>query len=341
MDAVHPDPAVDAALAWLARAQHDTGEIGSVASPLDAGDPVWVPDSLKFITALAVLALDGLADGRARRIVDRAVAFLWRERETMCQWRYWSSWNDQYDLTPPDADDTACCSLAVATRGHRTGRNVGLLLANRDDRGRFLTWIIPRGVAHGPRYWWAVREELRGPVRRRRRPELWATTEAEPGDVDGVVNANVLRYLGRRAPAPAVDWVASLVDRGREDDCDSWHRNRFTLYASLGDAHRRGVPGLERVGATVVERIAERVDDRGAVGPPLDTAFALSALQCFDGPGDVRARLAASLRERQAPDGSWERSVFFYGGPKEVFGWASEELTAACACQVLDREARS
>lgn len=336
MEAPHPDPAVDAALGWLARAQHPTGEIGSVAGPLDAGEPVWAPDSLKFITALAVLALAGIDDPRARTVIDRAVDFLWRERETMCQWRYWSSWNEQSDLTPPDADDTACCSMAVATRGHRTGRNVGVLLAHRDAAGRFRTWLIPRGRAHGPRYWWSVREELR-PAVRRRRAELWSTTEAEPDDVDGVVNANVLRYLGPRSPGAAVSWVASLVDDEREDDCDSWHRNRFTLYAALGDARRRGVPGLDRLGPAVVERIADRIDDRGATGPPLDSALALAALQSFDGHPDLCRRLAESLRGRQLDDGSWERSVFFYGGPREVFGWASEELTTACAVQVLDR----
>jgi len=329
--------AVDAALDWLGATQAATGELTSFASPLGDGEPVWVPDSLKFITALGVLALDPIDDDRARRIVDRAVDFLRHERESMALWRYWSSADDQFDFTPPDVDDTACCSMAVATRGDTTRRNVAVLLANRDPAGAFLTWLVPRPGWHRPGYWWAMRDELRGQVRRRRR-ELWETTEAFPDDVDGVVNTNVLRYLGPRAPRAAVDHVVAIVEEGREDDCDSWHRNRYTLYASLADAHRRGVPGLERTAALVPARIRERWEGSAGIAAPLDVASALLALQTFGGPDPLRAELAAALAERQLDDGSWERSIFYYGGPDEVFGWASEALSTACASLALTRE---
>ena len=335
---IRTDQAVDRALEWLRDAQEPSGEFTSYASALDGDERLWVPDALKFITALVVLALDEIPDERAAELVDHGVEFLCFERETMAQWRYWAASNEQYDFTPPDADDTACCSLAVATRGHRTNRNRSVLLANRDPQGRFYTWLIPHGHPPSPRLWWAMRDELRSAVRRRR-AELWATTEATPDDVDGVVNMNVLRYLGSDAPQAATSWVAGIIDAGREDDCDSWHRNRYTMYAALADDHRRGVPGLDQVGSTVVDRIHERVDADGTVGPPLDTAFALLALNVFGAENRLRARLAGALRSSQREDGSWERSVFYYGGPQEIFGWASEALTTASCAQVLHREA--
>ena len=129
------------------------------------------------------------------------------------------------------------------------------------------------------------------------------------------------------------------MSQQREDDCDSWHRNRYTLYSAIADAHRRGVPGLEPVLGTIVERITERIDVDGTLGPPLDTAFALLALGTCGGPSTVRGQLAGSLRDRQRDDGSWERSIFYYGGPREVFGWASETLSTAAAVQALAREA--
>lgn len=331
---------VDRGLDWLLRTQLPSGEIPSVAGPLDGeGVPVeggWVPDTLKFITALAALALDELPDPRAASVVDRAVAFLRRERETMAQWRYWSADNEQFDLTPPDADDTACCSLAVATRGDRTTSNTRLLLANRDERGRFFTWIIPRGRPRDPLVLWGLRDEVRSLVRQRR-DELWATTEAQPGDVDAVVNANVVRYLGpRRAPPEVVQWICSIIDEGLEADCDAWHRNRYTLYASIADAHRRGVHDLARVGPAITERIEDAVG-RGQPTAALDRSFALLALTEFGGGGTASASLVEQLRATQRDDGSWQRSIFFYGGPDEVFGWASEALSTASALQSLHR----
>lgn len=331
---------VAAAVSWLERHQLPSGEFESFASPLDDGDPTWVPDSLKFVTALTVLALDAIDHPAAVTAVDRAVAFLRHEEETMAQWRYWAATNPQYDFTPPDADDTACCSMAVAVRGVTTSRNRRVLLGNRDHHGRFYTWLIPHRIPNDPRVAWALRDEWRSAVVRRR-GELWATTEAEPDDVDGVVNANVLRYLGRRAPAAAVAWVASVVEAGNEDDCDSWHRNRFTLYAAIADGVRRGVVGYRSITDTVAARIIERVRADGSVGPPLDTAFALSALANLGLAPEARVELAASLRRSQLPDGSWERSVFYYGGPREVFGWGSEALSTASALAALDLEARS
>ncbi len=324
---------VDRALDWLAETQSPTGELVSYASPLE-GDPTWMPDSLKFITSLGAVALHEVPDPRAATVVDRAVGFLRRERESGAQWRYWSQENDQYLFTPPDADDTACASLAVATRGDRTRANVALLLRNRDPRGRFYTWLIPHRRP-GLRTWWAQRDELRSSVRRHRE-ELWSTTEAEPDDVDAVVNLNVARYLGRRTPTEVVRWITSVLHDGSEHVSDKWHRNRFTFYSALADAHRRGVPGLGEVGPIVVARICERVDD-GSVGPPMDSALALLALQTLDGPASARDELARGLVADQLDDGSWERSIFFYGGPKEVFGWASEALTSAWAAQALHR----
>ena len=334
-------PALDRGLEWMVRSQSDLGELTSVASPLDGSEPVWVPDTLKFITALGAVALDEIGDPRATLVVDRAVTFLRSERESCAQWRYWSQENPQYDFTPPDADDTACASLGVATRRDRTRSNVALLLANRDPEGRFYTWLVPRSFPLDPCRAWALRDEYRSAVKRRRE-ELWSTTEAESDDVDGVVNTNVIRYLGPgRAPTDAVRWVRSIIEDGLEDDCDKWHRNRYTLYAAVADARLRGIEEFAPLAALVTGRIAERVDSHGSVGPPLDTALALLAVQGFEGPATLRAELARSLVERQMDDGSWERSIFYYGGPNEVFGWASEALGTAWSLQALERERRT
>jgi len=332
--------AVSRGLDWLVADQAATGELSSFASPLGDGvEAEWTPDSLKFITALIALACAEVDDPRAVRIVDGAVDFLRSEREHHAMWRYWTSANELFDYTPPDSDDTACCSMAVALRGDTTSANLSLLLANRDRQGRFFTWLIPRRTHVRPMFWWAVRDEFRRATRARRE-ELWANSEAWPDDVDGVVNANVIRYLGHRhAPQEAVEFVSEIIAAGGEDDCDSWHRNRFTLYASIADGFRRGIQAFGELGPVIIERIAERSGENG-VGAPLDTALALVTLQRFDAPIELRDPLRRALIEGQLADGSWERSIFYYGGPDEVFGWASEALSTATAVQALDNSNR-
>ena len=327
--------AVGRGLDWLVADQAATGELSSFASPLGEGvETLWTPDSLKFITALIALACAEVDDPRATVVVDGAVDFLRTEREHHALWRYWTRANELFDYTPPDADDTACCSMAVALRGDTTTANLVLLLANRDRQGAFFTWLIPHRSHVRPRFWWAVRDEFRAATRARR-AELWANSEAWPDDVDGVVNANVVRYLGPvHAPAGAIEHVRRIITTGGEDDCDSWHRNRFTLYASIADGVRRGIESCGDLGPVIVARIADRSGDDG-VGAPLDTALALVALHRFDAPAELRDRLRRALLDGQLPDGSWERSVFYYGGPDEVFGWASEALSTATAVQAL------
>lgn len=332
------DGPVCRALTWLHSAQTTTGELPAWASPLDGAEPVWMPDSLKFITALATTSLATIDEPRAVDLVDRSVAFLRTEREPFALWRYWSSTNEQFAFTPVDADDTACCSMAVATRGDDTTPNVKLLLANRDAEGRFRTWLIPHRGGRGLRWRRAMRAERR-PAIQARRAELWSTTEAEPDDVDVVVNANVCRYLGAEAPAQAADWVASTLRSGTEIGADKWHRNASTFYASVADGARRGVGVFSDLEGLVTDRITARCRG-GDLAAPLDIAHSLLALQSFGSTSPVRNELASALAAAQLPDGSWSRSIFYFGGPKELFGWASEALTAAHAAAALHGEGR-
>jgi hypothetical protein len=331
--AVEADEAIRRALDALAAEQRPTGEFPSHASPLgESVEERWEEDTLTFVTALVVLALDRLPDRlRPDPVLAGARRFLRRHQEPGALWRYWAADHERRGFTPPDADDTACCSLALGGEG--TAANRPVLLANRDGDGRFYTWLVlHRPWPKDPRAWWRLRHELRA---RTRRHELWTSTEAEHDDVDGVVNANVLRYLGAEAPSEAVAYVRGLVEAGVEEGCDSWHHSRFALYASIADGRRRGVPGYEGLAPLVEARIAERVLDDGTVGTALDTGHALTtAVDLGCDPALVEA-LAGGLLASQHDDGRWARSVCYHGGPLEVFGWASTALSTATAAAAL------
>jgi len=329
---------VDRGLEALAALQMPTGELPSFATPLDQGEPVWVPDQLNFITALGAAAVDEIDHPTASRVVDRAVAFLQEEREGPGLWRYWSRGNAQVDFTPPDADDTACCSIAVGLRGHKTTRNIVVLESTRADDGRFHTWLLPRGRSGGMRTWWALRDERRAATKDLR-TDLWDTTEAGPDDIDAVVNANVCRYLGGRPTTDdAAAWVASIVRSGT-DSGDRWHRSPFALWAAVADGSRRGVAAFTKIGPLVIERITDAVGSDGMVGTSYETGLALGALTSLGADPAVRRRLADGLAAQQGDDGCWPRDLIYFGGPREVFGWAAESLTTAVAVSALWRHA--
>lgn len=331
--------AIDRGLDWLGRAQLPTGELPSFATPLGEAGPAWTPDQLNFITALGALALAPCRDQRAEAIIDRAVQFLVEEREWPWLWRYWSTGSSSAHTTPLDVDDTACCALAVALRGHDPSRNVEVLLASTAADGRFHTWLLPRGGGNGLRVWWALRNERRGATRAMR-ASLWETTEASPEDIDGVVNANACRLLGPDlAPSGAVDWVSSIVESGTTTE-DRWHHSPYVLWAAVADGARRGIGRFAALGPIVNERISEVVQDRGGVGSSLENALALNTLLDFDGSTETIDRLEAEVIAAQGPDGGWPRDICYFGGPKKAFAWASEALTTACSVGALARHGR-
>jgi hypothetical protein len=330
------DRAIDRGLDRIVALQSPTGEMPAHATPLGAGELAWEPDPLNFVTALAAEAVAPVPDPRAEAVVDRAVAFLRSQRLPGARWRYWSTDNERVEFTPPDADDTACCSMAVALRGDDTSANRSVLRSTADPQGRYRTWLIVHPDLRSWRVRWLLRDERRPEVRALR-AELWASTEADPDDVDAVVNANVCRYLGpQHASEGAVDWVAGVVRAGWETH-DKWYRRPYALLAAVADGARRGIEGFAALEPVILERIGATVDALEASGRDLDRALALLALVHLEAIGPVADRLADALVASQGDDGAWARDVVYFGGPTEVFGWGSEALTSAYALGALSR----
>lgn len=316
----------------LKAAQLPSGEFTSFATPLGV-EHDWNPDSSVFVTSLCVLALQRIDSPLTEPLIDRAKKFLRSEASHGPLWRFWTHDNDRHLEIPCDADDSACATMALDPRSKEADRTRKLLLANRDRRGRFHTWFIPRGIsALRPRM---LRNSLGEWGAGKRRDLFWEMTEATPDDVDAVVNANVLRCFGSTAPAEAVAFVASVVHDGTERTSDSWHRNEFSCWYSVADGIRRGVPYDDEVGVLVRGRICERI--RTGIGDlsALDSAHALGSLCALGDPGQDGEALATHLIRSQLEDGAWPRSIFFYGGPREVFAWGSEDLATAMSVATL------
>lgn len=325
--------AIDQGLRWLVANQRKDGAFRSYSAALTS-ERQWEEDEVNFVTALASMSLEGIRAPAVVGMRSRAGSYLRSQRERGDLWRYWSRASALHDYTPLDVDDTACCSLALGLDAGRT--NARMLLANRDRRGRFYTWLLPRPDGRSRRLRWRLRGEGR-PEALKRRQELWSNSEAEADDVDVVVNANVIRHLGPRfAPQEAVRWVVAVVEEGAEVESDHWYRSRTSLYRSVVAATRRGVTAFEALRDPIIGRL---VHDPGpeALRGDLELADALGVLQDLSAPPEVVTWFRTRLLDRQLGDGSWSRSLCYYGGPQESFGWASEALTTAAAVGALSR----
>src|SRR5207237_8869871 len=127
-------------------------------------------------------------------------------------WRHPSSENPGYYYTLLDLDDTSIASAALAAAGRRFPNNRAVLLAHRERSGLFRTWIVR---------WW------RHPLMTYR----FFKYVAKPRDVDAVINANVVIYLGIcEETRPAIEHMLAVLRANREMMSTIWYGSRFTVW---------------------------------------------------------------------------------------------------------------
>jgi hypothetical protein len=321
-------------IAFLEAVQLPHGEFRAWAS----NDPEMVrdavPDPSIFPTALIAQCLAWAP--AAFGVRDRALDFLERERDRNGLWRHWTSDHPQCRQLPPDLDDTACASAALAAAGRAPPPNRELLLANRDRAGLFFTWVAPR-----PR--WSGLAHLKVTLAQlAHAPTLFLffrNTSAAPGDVDAVVNANTLHYLGAGPhAAPVVEHLLGVLSDGREAECDKWYDDPFAVRYFLSRALRTLAPAA---GPLIEAGSADR-----APRTALQSALAACARLDWGLPADDS--IGAVLRA-QLDHGAWPRAALYHGGRARLAGgafaarhpdtphWGSEELTTAFCVEALSR----
>ena len=270
--------AIEKGLAYLESAQLPSGEIPIEMSPTPEMSGQCVRDPVVFPAALAARVLS--ITPSAARVRSRAVDFLVREMEPDGLWRYPSSEHPGHDWIPLDVDDTSIASAALLRAARPFPNNRALLLANRNRRGLFKTWIV--------RWWPHPRKTYR----------FFRDSTAKVGDVDAVINANVVIYLGLcEETRPAIAHMLAVLRANREMMSTKWYESRFIVWYFFSDALREIAP---EAGEMIVPRV-EAATPRNA----LDLALAASTLELWDRAPDVQPLLDAQL-----PSGAWPRAGF-------------------------------
>ena len=265
-----------------------------------------------FVAAFCALALESCAEPRARAICAATRAYLADTIEHPGLWRY-------YRHLPQDLDSTSLCSMVIGAHPWiLLGRNVPRILANRDEEGRFTTWVLAEDE-----------------------PDVVTTFRIE---ADPVVNANVIAYLGDHPETrDAQRWLEALVAEGNVEGASKWYPDRVATYYAASRAMVRARPALDQLRPVLADRILELGDDRGEFGNVLQTAQAMSALHNIGRLDGIDARRQVEgLLALQHEDGSWPELLAFGDqtlrwGTVGQIGHGSEAVTSAFCIEALER----
>ena len=227
-------------------------------------------------------------------------------------WRY-------YRHLPADLDSTALGSLAIGNHPRiLLGGNIPTILANRDEQGRFMTWVLAEGE-----------------------PDVVSRFRIE---ADPVVNANIIAYLGNHpGTTQARAWLEAMITEDELADASKWYPDRVTAYYATSRAMIRARPALDHMRCVLAERTLALRDGNGEFGDILQTAQAISALYNAGSLDRIDARREVQrFIGAQREDGSWPELLAF--GDKALkwgvmgqFGHGSEAVTSAFCIEALER----
>ena len=265
-----------------------------------------------FVSALCILALESSGEALAQAICATTRAYLCDTIEYPGLWRY-------YLHLPQDLDSTSLCSLAIG--GHpwiALGRNIPRMLANRDEEGRFMTWVLADGE-----------------------PDVVSRFRIE---ADPVVNANVIACVGDHpATRNAQRWLENLIVEGRLEGSSKWYPDLVSIYYAVTRAMKLARPAMERLRPMVADRILDLRDENGEFGNVLQTAQAVSALHNIGSLDRIDTMHSIEeLMGSQHEDGSWPELLAFGDqtlkwGVFGQIGHGAEAVTSAFCIEALER----
>lgn len=309
---------------------------------LDPAMEEWcMPHSNVFANCLVgecLLALRGYADGPyLEEILEKARYFLDFNQHWGSVWNYFTRFYVYYKLVPFDIDVTVCASAFLLKMGGFKPYNIPLLLSNRNKKGLFYTWFVMRkNVFRGSKYYlWACARELRQPFKSLL---FWMKRSGiYRNDVELVVNANVLYYLGDRPETkPVVDLINQAIISHKECGSDRSYKNPLVIYYFISRNYANGVRALEIARQPIIDRVCALIGANGQIGHSvLDTALAVSILLNFSSRIPPLKQAVAYILSAQLANGSWPRSAVWAFGLDTDTGYGSEELTTGFCLEAL------
>jgi hypothetical protein len=286
---------INKAIDFLYLNQLETGEFNTFACK-DLGMKSCFFDSSPFITPFVLYSVKDVKNAKVAGITDKGLEFLLSEQESGGVWRYWTKRNGK--SADIDIDDVSMISYILKKNDKSFEDNKNLILSNKNQEKIFLTWVRQNG---------------------------------EKNDVDCVVNANVLLYLGEKDQQ-----VCSYINRAVESDqpCSVYYPKRLILFYAVSRDLKENLACLEESKEKIVASTLSLSKTDGSFGDDLDTALALNTLLNCGYSGSAVDRGIDYLLEKQSVEGSWSNAPFFLGYPTY---YGSQEFTTGIAIEALEK----
>jgi hypothetical protein len=269
-------------------------------------------DHCVFSSTVIGYCLTFSKDEKAIQTLQKIREFLTREMIYPGIWCYWST--DSSLRIIPDMDDT-CCASFLLRKSHPyllRGESITLLLRNRSEGGLFYTWLNPS-------------------------PDF-----EEQKDIDSVVNANVVLYLGEREETrKTISFLNRIVLEDREEGTYWYYLDNLALYYMMSRAYFNGVRSLHQSADSIVGKVTSMQYQNGSFGDELSTALAMSTLMNYDfNDSAILSKGIEFLLDTQGETGLWKKRAF-YAGPRHPcphsVWYGAEALTTALCLEALLR----
>ena len=328
------DQSINLGIDYLYEHQYPNGEFCTYYAP-DINMQEWcVPDSTVFPTSIIAGTLLGLRTlPKVREMLSSTTGFLRYQIMRGSVWNHFTKWHPLFTYEPPDVDNSVCASYVLKTLEVDFPENRKLILSNRNKEGLFYTWFVLHGLKVSRINLHIVAREFKRPFKS---IAFWFKNSGKRDDIDAVVNANALFYLGLSDETfPVVSYLINVIQENRELSCDKWYHNIFIIYYFITRNYAT-VPGLEPVKEPIISRILATGHSDGSFGDSaMDTATALISLLNLNYRDEKLHLTADYLINTQHESGCWNRSIFFYSGANKDVGWGSEELTTGFCTEAL------
>ena len=330
--------AIESGIEYLEDHQLPNGEFLLYMSGDDAMQGWNLPESTVFPAALIGSCLMHLKNkDKVKQILLNTAHFLHYQMDRGGTWNHYTKLHRYRSVCPQDLDDTACVSsfLKAMSFDIPTKRNQQLMLHNRRNDGLFYTWIVFRWKPNkNILYWYYVSKELKHLIKS---IVFWHKFECTRYDIDAVVNANILYYIGKnKETKKIIPYLIDVIKENREENCDKWYRNIFTVYYFISRNIYVGIDELNVIGSEIISRILKTHKSDGSFGDSIiDTALAISSLINSGYDGKKIDDAIAYIIKKQHKNGNWDRWAFYYGGPKKLSCFGSEELTTGFCLEAL------
>jgi hypothetical protein len=300
----HIQDAISRGLTFLAGNQLRSGAFASYECGAESGRCPSPDQSTLCVTAFVAAAISSAGSDKADTIIAKSINWFLSEMRGPGLWSF--SPKNAKCKVPLDIDTTALVSWLFQQYRVSFPNNRDLLLANRDEKGRFFLWLLD------------------DPFNPSALQQLFGDDPQ-----DSVVDANIIAYLGRGPWVPPViaSFEQSLVSG--EGNLFPCYTDELVLAYGISRALLRGVKELHELRPLIAHMLEKRADARDNV---LLKCFVLRSALAFSLPECVSIDAIERILQTQQADGSWPAFPML-----QRFGsyFGSRALTTGMCIEVL------